>query len=295
MTEKSRAFLFLHISVFLFGFTAILGDLITVNFMSVVWWRALLTIAVYMIIINIAKLFRTFSTRQIMQNLFIGLLLGVHWIAFYAAIKISNATMALIAMSSSSIITALVEPLINKKVRWSAIDILFGILIIPGFMFIFYNTSQLQKTGLWIGLIAAFLGAVFSILNKKWINKGQEMKMSAIQLFSVWLLLSLLFLLFTDEKNILLQIPQGVDWFYFIVFAIVCTVLAYYLYLKSMNKLTAFDVSLGFNMEPIYGIIMAAILLHDYKSLSPMVYLGMVFTTLIVFLDLFIKIKFRRR
>ena len=263
--------------------------------MSVVLWRALLTIAIYLLIINVPRLFRTFSTKQILQNLFIGFLLGVHWIAFYAAIKISNPTMALIAMSSSSIITALVEPLINRRIKWSPIDILFGILIIPGFMFIFYNTSQLQKTGLWVGLAAAFLGAVFSILNKKWIIQGHEMKMSGIQLFSVWLLLSFSFLFFTDGKNIIHQMPQGIDWFYFAVFAIVCTVLAYYLYLRSMDKLTAFDVSLGFNMEPIYGIIMAAVLLHDYKTLSPMVYIGMVFITLVVFLDLFIKIKYKRR
>lgn len=291
MQEKSKSFLFLHISVFLFGFTAILGDIISVNFISIVWWRSFITVILFLFIIKLSDVFKVFSREKLFQHLFIGFLLGVHWLGFYGAIKVSNPTMALIALSSSSLITALVEPVLNRQVRWNKVDIVFGLLVIPGFILIFYNTNELQKTGLWIGLVAAFLGSVFSILNKKWLLPGHEMKMTFIQLFAVWALISVLFLLFSDLLNIRNEMPKGIDWFYFSIFSVVCTVISYYLYLKSMVYLNAFDISLAYNMEPIYGIILAALLLHDYRGISSMVYLGMLFITIIVSLDLFIKLK----
>jgi drug/metabolite transporter (DMT)-like permease len=124
---------------------------------------------------------------------------------------------------------------------------------------------------------------------------GHELKMSFIHLFAVWILLSILFAGFSDLMNVRFEMPAGIDWFYFGVFTIVCTVISYYLYLKSMIHLNAFDVSLAFNMEPIYGIIMAAVLLHDHKNLSSMVYIGMLFITAIVFLDLFLKLYDKRK
>ena len=295
MQEKSKSFFYLHISVFLFGFTAILGDLISVNFISIVWWRSFITVIIFLFIIKLSDIFRVFSRKKLLQHIFIGVLLGVHWLGFYGAIKISNPTMALIALSSSSLITALVEPVLNRNVRWNRIDIILGMLVIPGFILIFYNTSELQKTGLWIGLIATFLGAVFSILNKKWLLPGHEMKMTFIQLFAVWILISVIFLLFSDLLGIKNELPKGIDWFYFAIFTVVCTVISYFLYLKSMVYLNAFDISLAFNMEPIYGIIVAAILLHDHKNISQMVYVGMLFITIIVFLDLFIKLKSKNK
>jgi drug/metabolite transporter (DMT)-like permease len=295
MQEKSKSFLYLHISVFLFGFTAILGDLISVNFISIVWWRAFISVILFLVIIQLPKFFIYFKLKNVLQHLFIGFLLGVHWLGFYGAIKIANPTIALIALSSSSLITAMIEPVLNRKTKWNRLDIIFGLLMIPGFILIFNNTNEVQKTGLLIGLGATLLGSIYSILNKKWLLPGHELKMSFIHLFAVWILLSILFAGFSDLMNVRFEMPAGIDWFYFGVFTIVCTVISYYLYLKSMIHLNAFDVSLAFNMEPIYGIIMAAILLHDHKNLSSMVYIGMLFITAIVFLDLFLKLYDKRK
>lgn len=295
MQEKSKSFLYLHISVFLFGFTAILGDLISVNFISIVWWRAFISVILFLVIIQLPKFFMYFKLKNVLQHLFIGFLLGVHWLGFYGAIKIANPTIALIALSSSSLITAMIEPVLNRKTKWNRLDIIFGLLMIPGFILIFNNTNEVQKTGLLIGLGATLLGSIYSILNKKWLLPGHELKMSFIHLFAVWILLSILFAGFSDLMNVRFEMPAGIDWFYFGVFTIVCTVISYYLYLKSMIHLNAFDVSLAFNMEPIYGIIMAAVLLHDHKNLSSMVYIGMLFITAIVFLDLFLKLYDKRK
>lgn len=294
MVARKQAFLFLHLSVFLFGFTAILGDIINVNFISIVWWRAMATSIVLYFILWLSKSKYKFSKKIIIQQIIIGSFLGISWLFFYGSIKVSNPTMALIALSSSSLMTAVLEPLIIKKAVWNKIDFILSLLIIPGFLLVFYNSDRLQQNGLWLGLISTFLGTIYSILNKKWIVKGEEFKLTNIHMLTVFVIMSILLFLFPNILNINFEPIQGIDWLYLSVFVLFCTVFAYYLYLKSMNEISAFDVSIAFNMEPIYGIIMAAVILKDYKNMSILVYIGMIFITLVVFLDTYLKFKERK-
>ena len=295
MESKKKSFFHLHLSVFLFGFTAILGNIINLNYPSIVWWRSFFTSIILLFIIKISLLVKNIPVKYILWHILIGIVLGVHWLFFYGAIKVANPTIALIALSSSALITAILEPLMIREAKLRIVDIVLGILIIPGFMLIFYNSNQLQQKGLWMGITAALLGAIFSILNKKWLLKNKELKLTFIQLFSVLITISLFFLIFSGVFQLQFQIPRGIDWFYILIFALFCTVLAYYLYLKAIHHISAFDVSLAFNMEPIYGIVMAAILLHDYKEISFWVYPGMIFITVIVFLDTILKFKNKNR
>lgn len=287
MNERSKSFIYLHLSVFLFGFTAILGELISIDFISLVLWRSIFTVGVFIIIIRPTVLFRSMPTQSIIHQFFIGFLLAMHWLGFYASIKISSPTMALIALSSSSLVTGAIEPLINKKITWNKIDLIMGLLIIPGFLMIFYNSDQIQKSGLIIGFGASILGATFSILNKKWLVIGQEMKMTFLQILAVGITVGIIVLFIPDK----FQLPQKIDWLYFSIFAIFCTVISYYLYLLSMRKLNAFDISFAFNMEPVYGIFMAALLLHDNRTITNSVYIGMIYIFTVVFLDTYLKLK----
>ncbi len=289
MKSKTKAFIYLQVSVFLFGFTAILGDLISVNYISVVWWRSLFSSVMLLFVFKIGSFFDVISPKDIFRHVLIGILLAIHWLFFYGSIKISNPTIALIALSSSSLITSILEPFVIRSSKWRYSDIILGILIIPGFLMIAYHSSEIQKTGLLVGFGATLLGAYFSILNKKWLIKGHEFKLTFIQMLSVFVTTSLFFMFFTDFLSIKYEILKGNDWFYMVVFSLFCTVIAYYLYLKSMNHISAFDVSVAFNMEPIYGIIMAAFILHDYENLSLIVYLGMIYITIIVFLNTYLK------
>ncbi len=291
MTEKKKAFLYLHLAVFFFGFTAILGDLIKLNFMSIVWWRSILTAVTLAFVVDILGLFKILSKRIILQQMLIGFFLAIHWLFFYGSIKVSNPTMALIALSGSSLMTAILEPLIIKGYRWRKVDIILGVLIIPGFLLIFYNSDSIQQKGLWLGLIGTFLGVVFSILNKKWLIVGQEIRLTFIQMFTVSIIISMLFLLFKNIPDFHFETIKDFDWIYMSMFVLLCTILSYYLYLKSMKHINAFDVSVAFNMEPIYGIIMAALLLQDYKQISVLVYIGMMYITTLVFLDIYLKFK----
>jgi len=288
---KFRSFIELHISVFLFGFTAIFGGLIQLQLISLIWWRVIMTVLILAVIIKPIKFLKQSPSIFIIRHILIGLLVSIHWIAFYGSIKISNASMVLIAMSTTSFITALVEPLIIRSSKWKKFDILISILIIPAMMMIYYNANELQQTGLWVGLLASLVGAIFSILNKIWLVKGKEMQITFIQLSTVLFILSIILLISSMFSTNYFELPVGIDWIYLIIFAVICTVLAYFLYLRSMNQLSAFDVSFAFNMEPVYGLIMAALILKDYQELSVKVYMGMVLIFVIVSTHTFLKSK----
>jgi drug/metabolite transporter (DMT)-like permease len=279
---KLKSFLQLHLSVFLFGFTAILGDLIQLPTVSLVWWRVLLTAFFLLFLINPFKIYKTISRSLLIRHVLIGVLVAIHWIAFYGSIKVANASIVLIAVSTTSFITALVEPLMIKGKKWRAFDLVISILIIPAMLMIYYNASEVQQQGLWIGLIAAFVGAVFSVMNKMWLVDGKENEIVFIQQTTVWVILSLVLVAFIVAGSKGLEIPVGIDWFYLFVFAVGCTIIPYFLYLRSMKFLSAFDVSFAFNMEPVYGLIMAAWLLSDHQELSGKIYVGILFILIMV-------------
>lgn len=207
--------------------------------------------------------------------MFIGFLVALHWLAFYGSIKLSSASIALITMSTSAIITALLEPVILRSYRWKISDVIISLLVTPAMVLIYYNADQIQQIGLFVGLISAFIGAVFSILNKIWLVKSKELHTTFVQLGTVWITTGVILLAAGLIRQPQFEWPAGIDWIYLLIFAIVCTILAYYFYLMSMRWLTAFDVSFAFNMEPVYGLLMAAWILGDHKTISPRVYLGM--------------------
>jgi drug/metabolite transporter (DMT)-like permease len=292
---KWRSFIQLHLSVFLFSFTAILGDIIQLPLVSLVWWRVVLTLLVLALILGPRKLLVNFGRQAWLRHFFIGILIAIHWLAFYGSIKLSNASIVLIAVSTSSFITALIEPLIIKTSKWRTVDLVLSLLVIPAMVLIYFNASEMQQTGLWVGLIASFMGAVFSIYNKMWIIEGKEMEITFVQQATVAVSLGAMLLIFSligHEQQFVL--PSGIDWFYLFVFAAICTVLAYYLYLRALHWLSAFDISFAFNMEPVYGLILAVLILADHQEISLKIYLGMAFILLMVLLHTLLKARGKR-
>lgn len=286
---KLKAFLQLHSSVFLFGFTAILGDLIQLPTIPLVWWRVFLTIFFLFILLRPFSLLKSNQRKFTLRHIFVGVLVAIHWIAFYGSIKVANASIALIAMSTTSLVTALVEPIMIKTYKWNRFDLIMSILVIPAMVLIYYNADEVQQLGLWIGLFAATVGAIFSVFNKMWLEDKKEYEIIFIQQGTVWLFLSLvgLVLMFFGLEQF--ATPKGIDWLYMILFAVVCTIIPYFLYLRSMKWLSAFDVSFAFNMEPVYGLIMAAMILKDHQELSVKIYIGMLIILAMVLLQTLIK------
>lgn len=275
MKNVTRAYIELHIAVFLFGFTAILGDLIQLSALSLVWWRVLITSVSLFFIIKIRNLIREIPRKALLQFMSIGWLVGLHWMCFYGAIKLSNASIALIAMATTSFFTSFIEPLVlRQRVKW--IEIGLGIMIIPGMILIVNSTEWSKLNGLWVGLLAAFLAALFATLNKKLMREYKVVDITFLELGSAWGFLSVVLAIYIIFKPEFLptMIPTWSDWGYLLVLALLCTNLAYVLALRALKHLSAFAANLTINLEPVYGIALAWLLLGEDKELSSGFYWG---------------------
>ncbi len=273
MKQPLKSYIELHIAVLLFGFTAILGDLISLPTYMIVWWRLLLTSVSLMFLFKGFSSIKKLSFREIIRFSFIGILTGFHWIFFFAAIKFSNASITLVALATTTFFTALLEPiLLKRKFEW--IEIFLGIIIIPAMILIVNNIEVQMRIGVLFGLISAILAASFTILNKKYIVEGNESKITFIELSAAWIFLCLLFPLFNWIEPVHVFLPVGMDWLYLIILALLCTTVAYVLALKALNHLSAFMSSLTINLEPVYGIFLAIVLLREYKELNLNFYMG---------------------
>lgn len=295
MKDTTRAYIELHIAVFLFGFTAILGDLIQLSALSLVWWRVLLTSTSLLFLIRVRRLFRQMPKEDLRRFMGIGVLVGIHWICFYGAIKLSNASIALIAMATTSFFTAFLEPLLlRQRVKW--FEIALGLLIIPGMILIVNSTELSKLNGLWIGLLAAFVIAIFATLNKKYMQQYNVLEITFLELGTACLLISLslpLYFIITKESWAAL-LPSPMDWVYLLVLSLLCTTLAYVLALRSLKHLSAFASNLTVNLEPVYGIALAWVLLGENQELSAGFYWGGVIILLSVFSYPILKRKMKK-
>lgn len=295
MTPTQRAYLELHIAVFLFGFTAILGDLIQLSALLIVWWRVLLTSLSLAFIIRVGRLFRTLPRRRILTYMGIGVIVAIHWVTFYGAIKLSNASIGVIAMATTSFFTSLIEPIVmRQRVKWY--ELALGLLIIPGMAFIVNSTDLSMIKGLLVGLLSAFLASLFATLNKKLITHSDERSITFLEMGSAWLFLSIVIPIWTIYSGEPAEIlpPTLVDWGYLLILALLCTTLAYILALRSLQHLSAFASNLSINLEPVYGILLAWVLLNEHEELNTGFYLGAGIIVLAVFSYPLIKRRFER-
>ncbi|MEL7119683.1 MAG: EamA family transporter [Bacteroidota bacterium] len=294
MTSVQKAYLELHIAVLLFGFTAILGDLIQLNALMLVWWRVLMTSVSLVFFIKLPKAIKAISPKILLQYGFIGVLVALHWLCFYGSIKLANASIALIAMATTSFFSSIIEPLVMKRpFEW--FEMMLGLLIIPGMALIVSTTDFSLFTGLMVGLLAALLASYFTILNKKLVGTSDEMTITFFELGSSWLFLSVvipIFYLTNSSKEVVSFWPSPSDWLYLIVLSLLCTTLAYILALRSLRQLSAFASNLTVNLEPVYGIVLAWLILKENEELSIGFYVGVFIILLAIFSYPFLKKRF---
>ena len=296
MNDVKRAYVELHVAVFLFGFTAILGSLIDLSALVMVWWRVLITSISLLFMVRVVKLFRDLPLKAILQFAGIGVLVAIHWLAFYGAIKLANASITLVCMATTSFFTAFLEPLIMKhKVRWYEIGL--GILIIPGMALIVNSTEASMNIGIIVGLIAAFMAALFATFNKRLVGKSDEMSITFLELGSAWLFLSIVIPIYmsTSEEQLQFWPSSVMDWIYLVILALLCTTLAYVLALRALRHLSAFAANLTVNLEPVYGIALAWVMLNEHKELSPGFYWGVLIILVAVFSYPLLKRYLNRR
>ena len=277
--SETRAYLELHLAVFLWGFTAILGDLIELPAVTLVWWRVFLTCLSLVAFVKVGKIYQDIGKRKLWILIGIGVLTGLHWIAFYGSIKLANASIALICMATTSLFSSLLEPVIVKTpFRWY--ELLIGVLILPGIWLITEGSSDAMNAGIIVGLVSAFLAALFTTLNKRHLGDLNATRVTFIELGGATVFIGLL-LPFIGVESFMPARP--IDWIYLIVLALLCTTLTVILSLRALRKLSAFATNLTVNLEPVYGIFLAYFLLNDAEELNANFYWGTAIIMVAVF------------
>lgn len=279
-SAKFRNYLHLHFIVFIWGFTAVLGKLISIEALPLVWYR----MGMASLIILIYILFRNKSLRvtpKILSTLlFAGIVVALHWVTFFMAIKISNVSIALATMSTGALFTALIEPFWYGR-KMVGYELVFGVAVILG-LTIMFNLEADYTAGILLALLSALLAAIFSLINGKLIQKENPAVISFYELGSGVLFLSIYLGLDQGFDLSFFQLSP-MDWFYIFILASVCTAYAFIVSVKVMKYIAPYTVMLTNNLEPVYAIVLAFIILGDSEKMSPLFYLGalLILTTVI--------------
>ena len=284
-----RAFIQLHIAVFLAGFTAVLGRLINLNEGLLVWYRLLITVIVLAATLYVKKEFEKIERKDILKMTAVGGIIAFHWVTFYGSIKYGNISVALVCLSAAGFFSALIEPILFKK-KIVIAEILLGLVAIAG-IYIIFDFHPNFKIGIVYGILAAIGAAIFPMLNKQLIKEFSPRTLTFYELFGGFILLSLLlpfYLKFTPEGYI---IPTLEDFAWLMILAVICTVLCFDLQLKALRKISAFTCNLMYNLEPLYGIVLAFVFFKEGKSFHKEFYAGVVLILLAVVLQMFRLLK----
>jgi drug/metabolite transporter (DMT)-like permease len=267
-----KAFLQLHIAIFLAGFTGVLGRLITLNEAVLVWYRMMISCVVLWGFLIFTRRKPAASRKLFLQASSVGFILALHWVTFYAGIKISNVSTALVCLSAMGFFTAILEPLMLRR-SFDIIEVLLGLLAIAGISIVFHFDPRF-KLGIIISLFSAFLASIFPVLNRQILQKMDAETATRYQLSGGFLFITLLMPVYLHYNQVTRLLPSFSDWAWLLVLGVLCTVVAYDLFMKALQKIPAFTVNLSYNLEPIYGVVMAFIIYREDREVSPGFYYG---------------------
>lgn len=281
LSDNKKSYLHLHFIVFIWGFTAVLGALISLDALPLVWFRMILAVAFIYIYILKRGIKLNLPLKTATQLMFAGLVIALHWFTFFSAIKVSNVSITLSCLSTGAFFASLLEPLLNgKKVVWY--EVLFGIIVIIGLYIIFKVEGQYIE-GILLALTSALLSALFSIINGKFAKEYSPSIISFYELsggvvfFSIFLLLNGSFSV--EFFNLTLK-----DFIYLSVLSSFCTAYAFIASVKVMQFLSPYTVMLTTNLEPVYGIILAVLVFEEKERMNTDFYIGaaIIITTVIL-------------
>ncbi len=275
---KLQNYLHLHFIVFVWGFTAILGELISIDALPLVWYRMLLASGFIYVFIYIKKI-SLVVTRKLFLTLFLsGIIIALHWITFFAAIKVSNVSITLATLSTGAFFTSILEPIFYKRrIIWY--EVIFGLLVITG-LYIIFKVEGDYSEGIIYALCSAFLSSVFSLINGKIAQQYNPSMISFYELLSGVGVITLYLLGITFFGNeaegftvSFFQLSTS-DWIYMLILASVCTAYAFIGSVQVMRYLSPYTVMLTVNLEPVYGILLAVLIFGNSEKMSPQFYYG---------------------
>lgn len=279
------AFLRLHLAVFLAGFTGILGRLITLNEGLLVWYRLMFSAITLWFLYGMKDRLQKISLKEIAAISGVGLIAALHWVAFYGSVKYANVSVALVCFSAIGFFTAIVEPIMLRK-RPVIPEILLSLLVVAGIYIIFHFDSR-YKTGIIIGMISALLAAIFPVLNRQLLKSVNVETLTTYELSGGFLTLTILLPFYLHQFPTDHFWPSLPDFGWLLFLAWFCTVWAFQLSAYSLKFISAFTVNLSYNLEPVYGILLAFLVYKENKFLDWNFYLGLFLIILGVFLQMF--------
>lgn len=285
-SDNVKNYLHLHLIVFIWGFTAVLGRLISLDALPLVWFRMFFAAGFVFFYIKYKKLSLKITRKTTIQFLFAGLIIALHWFAFFRAIKVSNVSITLACLSTGAFFTSLMEPvLFGKKVVWY--EVFFGLIAIIG-LYIIFNVEVNYLEGILLALAAAFLSGLFAIINSKFVKEHNPSVISFYELSGGVLFFSI-FLLFSNSFNGNFFQMTSNDFMYLMILSSFCTAYAFVASTSVMKFLSPYTVMLTINLEPIYGIILAVLVFKDKEKMSPEFYIGAFIILMTVLLNAIIK------
>ncbi|MGM0633180.1 MAG: EamA family transporter [Pseudomonadota bacterium] len=294
MTEYRTAWLQIHFCVLLWGFTAILGRLISIDALPLVLWRMGLVAMVLLLLPRVWRALRDMPGRLLAGYLAIGVLVSLHWLTFYGAIKLANASVAVTCIATVPVFLSIVEPVLTGR-RFLLRELLLALLVVPGVVLLVGGTPPAMNTGIVVGIISAFFVSLFSSLNKRLVFRADSLTVTGLEMGAGALFLALIGLwvtwlgtgpltrLFVTEQGMLFAVPSLSDSGWLLLLAFGCTLLPFALSLVALRQLSAYATALAVNLEPVYAILMAMVFLGEQQDLAWTFYAGAGLILLAVF------------
>jgi drug/metabolite transporter (DMT)-like permease len=272
MQPVNQARLQIHFCVLLWGFTAILGKLITLPALPLVWWRMLLVTGALLLVPRVRRHLRAMSWRLIGAYAGIGVLVSLHWLTFYAAIKLSNASVGATCIALGPVFLAFIEPWLAKR-KFDPRELLIGVAVVPGVVMVVGGVPVDMRIGIAVGVLSALFVALFGSLNKRMVESGDPLTVTFIELGTGTAFLTLLAPLL-PHQGALFVLPSLHDALLLLALAFGCTLLPFTLALVALRHMTAFGTQMVTNLEPVYAIVLAIVLLGEQHELDHWFYLG---------------------
>ncbi len=271
MASTSRAHLQLHFCVLLWGFTAILGKLITLTALQLVWWRMLIVTLALLLLPKVWRELRAMSRRHLLAYAGIGVLVALHWLTFYSAVKLANASVAATCIALAPVFLSLIEPWVVGR-RFEPRELLLGAAVVPGVALVVGGVPADMRLGIAVGVLSAVFCAAFGALNKRMADRSGPLTITCLELGAGTLFLTLVTAFWHAEGSFVL--PGLHDTALLLILALVCTLLPFALAMAVLRQLSAYTVQLATNLEPVYAIVLAVILLGEQHQLDAWFYAG---------------------
>lgn len=285
MNDKTRTLLLLHLAVFLAGWTGIFGRVITLDGLPLVWYRVLVALPSLALVLALLGRLHRSARGAVARFAALGILLALHWVAFYESIQTANVSVGVACIATSCFFSALFEPLLTRR-RMAWAELLISFIAIAGILLIF-SLDVRYRTGILWGLVSAAGYSVFSILSIRAGERTGEDSATMLlwELAGSVVFLSLCVPLYARLRGEPVPLPQGADWWALPILGSVLTVIPFLLQIHALRHLSAFTVNVAYNLEPVYSILFAALLFGETREVGPSFWAGIALIVISVYLQ----------